>query len=69
MGGGAWPFLVGGVICLVNSFNERHLNQLNSYTILRSSSWRYHGFIGMMDAEKLTKFDHIEEIKVVTKFP
>ena len=23
MGGGAWPFLVGGVICLVNSDNER----------------------------------------------
>ena len=22
MGGGAWPFLVGGVICLVNSDNE-----------------------------------------------
>ena len=26
MGGGAWPFLVGGVICLVNSDNERDLN-------------------------------------------
>jgi hypothetical protein len=24
-GGGAWPFLVGGVICLVNSVNERDL--------------------------------------------
>ena len=23
MGGGAWPLLVGGVICLVNSVNER----------------------------------------------
>ena len=31
MGGGAWPFLVGGVICLVNSDNERDLNLLNSY--------------------------------------
>ena len=30
MGGGAWPFLVGGVICLVNSDNERDLNLLNS---------------------------------------
>ncbi len=29
MGGGAWPFLVGGVICLVNSDNERDLNLLN----------------------------------------
>jgi hypothetical protein len=28
MGGGAWPFLVGGVICLVNSDNERDLNLL-----------------------------------------
>ena len=27
-GGGAWPFLVGGVICLVNSVNERDLNLL-----------------------------------------
>ena len=31
MGGGAWPFLVGGVICLVNSVNERDLNLLTSY--------------------------------------
>lgn len=30
MGGGAWPFLVGGVIFLVNSDNERDLNLLNS---------------------------------------
>ena len=28
MGGGAWPFLVGGVICLVNSDNERDLDLL-----------------------------------------
>jgi hypothetical protein len=31
MGGGAWPFLVGGVICLVNSDNERDLSLLTSY--------------------------------------
>ncbi len=30
VGGGAWPFLVGGVICLVNSVNERDLDPLNS---------------------------------------
>ncbi len=30
MGGGAWPFLVGGVICLVNSVNERDHCLLNS---------------------------------------
>ena len=35
MGGGAWPFLVGGVICLVNSVNERDLNLLNSGAFLR----------------------------------
>ena len=31
MGGGAWPFLVGGVICLVNSVNERDLDLLTSH--------------------------------------
>ncbi len=30
VGGGAWPFLDGGVICLVNSVNERDLDLLNS---------------------------------------
>ena len=34
MGGGAWPFLVGGVICLVNSVDERDLNLLNSAEFL-----------------------------------
>ena len=34
MGGGAWPFLVGGVICLVNSVNERDLSLLNSCSLL-----------------------------------
>ena len=29
LGGGAWPFLVGGVICLVNSDNERDLSLLS----------------------------------------
>ena len=37
MGGGAWPFLVGGVICLVNSDNERDFNLLNSDAMI--SSW------------------------------
>ena len=31
MGGGAWPFLVGGVICLVNSDNERDFDLLNRH--------------------------------------
>ena len=35
-GGGAWPFLVGGVICLVNSDNERDSVLLNSNVILLS---------------------------------
>ncbi|KAL5697166.1 hypothetical protein ACHQM5_030970 [Ranunculus cassubicifolius] len=29
MGGGAWPFLVGGAICLVNSVNERDLRKFH----------------------------------------
>lgn len=33
MGGGAWPFLVGGAICLVNSDNERDSSLLNSLPI------------------------------------
>lgn len=33
--GGAWPFLVGGVICLVDSDNERDL----CLTIVRSVAW------------------------------
>jgi hypothetical protein len=44
MGGGAWPFLVGGVICLVNSVNERDRCLLNSvssdfhcYVLLRGT--------------------------------
>ncbi len=37
MGGGAWPFLVGGVICLVYSVNERDLGLLNSS--VHSSEW------------------------------
>ena len=34
MGGGAWPFLVGGVICLVNSDNERDLNLYLTFVTL-----------------------------------
>jgi len=45
MGGGAWPFLVGGVICLVNSDNERDLSLLNSYAA--PSIWVKQGSGGM----------------------
>ena len=31
MRGGAWPFLVGGAIFLVNSNNKRDLSMLTSY--------------------------------------
>ena len=31
MGGGAWSFLIGGAICLVNSDNEQDLSLLTSY--------------------------------------
>ncbi len=37
MGGGAWPFLVGGAICLVNSVNERDLSLLVVLAISESS--------------------------------
>ena len=33
MGGGAWPFLVGGVICLVNSDNELDSVLLNRFAV------------------------------------
>ena len=45
MGGGAWPFLVGGVICLVNSVNERDLNLLTSILIFN----RYYFLEGLCD--------------------
>ena len=47
MGGGAWPFLVGGVICLVNSDNERDLNLLNSVAMISSSCRLLRGTIGV----------------------
>ena len=34
MDGGAWPFLVGGVICLVNSDNERDSILLTSRSFI-----------------------------------
>ena len=49
MGGGAWPFVVGGVICLVNSVNERDLILLNSFMYLRI----YIGFLeGLCDFKR-----------------
>jgi hypothetical protein len=58
MGGGAWPFLVGGVICLVNSVNERDLSLLNSCPILTDgggflegqcvfNAWKFEAITGL----------------------
>ncbi len=58
MGGGAWPFLVGGVICLVNSVNERDLSLLNSYAnlwfvasflegLFVSNEWKFEAITGL----------------------
>jgi hypothetical protein len=55
MGGGAWPFLVGGVICLVNSDNERDLNLLNSQAGFRWLS----GFLEGLSASSRRKFEAI----------
>lgn len=56
MGGGAWPFLVGGVICLVNSDNERDLNLLirSIYHIFgifleglcKTNTWKFEAITG-----------------------
>ena len=47
VGGGAWPFLVGGVICLVNSVNERDLSLLNSHADAASVAVLLRGTIGV----------------------
>ena len=57
MGGGAWPFLVGGVICLVNSVNERDLNLLTSCPmnngvnflegLLMFNQWKFEAITGL----------------------
>ena len=56
MGGGAWPFLVGGVICLVNSDNERDLNLLTRYFysinviflegLCNTNTWKFEAITG-----------------------
>ena len=37
--------------------------------LVRSLDWYYHGFIDAIAAKKLTKLDHLEEVKVVIRFP
>ena len=55
MGGGAWPFLVGGVICLVNSVNERDLSLLNS----RQNNSFCFGFLEGHSVSSRRKFEAI----------
>ncbi len=51
MGSGAWPFLVGGVICLVNSDNERDLSILVSCTNFLICDQLLRGTIGAWPME------------------
>ena len=39
VGGGAWPFLAGGVICLVNSDNERDSMVFNEFILVSNENW------------------------------
>ena len=41
MGGGAWPFLVGGVICLVNSDNERDFRGRDVSVSVMKGRWLF----------------------------
>ena len=50
MGGGAWPFLVGGVICLVNSDNERDPVLLTRLWMIRHSQVLLRGTTGVSPA-------------------
>ncbi len=51
MGGGAWPFLVGGVICLLNCVNERDLSLLTSGADRRVRRLLLRGTIGVNPME------------------
>ena len=52
MGGGAWPFLVGGVICLVNSVNERDLILLIRSSESSDSDGLLRGTVGVKSRRK-----------------
>ena len=58
MGGGAWPFLVGGLPCQVDSGNERDLSLLNSHVsfldtpdflegLSVSNRWKFEAITGL----------------------
>ncbi len=52
MGGGTWPFLVGGVICLVNSVNERDLILLITSLESSDSGRLLRGTVGVTSRRK-----------------
>lgn len=56
-GSGAWPFLVRGVICLVNSDNERDLNLLISWTL---SSFGNFCLSSLQESDTQMKRDFLE---------
>ncbi len=76
MGGGAWPFLVGGVICLVNSVNERDLNLLTSLPYTKrfdfleglwvASTWKFEAITGqwcpLMSWAARALYWHIQQV-------
>ena len=51
MGGGAWPFLVGGVICLVDSDNERDPRLLTRASCLATGAFFLEGLSALYTAE------------------
>ena len=51
-GSGAWPFLVGGVICLVNSVNERDLILLIKFVESLDLAILLRGTVGVTSRRK-----------------
>ena len=58
MGGGAWPFLVGGAICLVNSDNELDSSLLNSRIWYPLCYWRLLIFLECPAASSCTRISN-----------
>eukprot|EP01018_Ginkgo_biloba_P001168 Gb_19262 [translate_table: standard] len=68
MGGGAWPFLVGGAICLVNSVNERDLSLLTSYAEVRLRGQLLRGTMALQAMEEfLVSASH--QLALTTSLP
>ncbi|CAB4489087.1 unnamed protein product [Rhizophagus irregularis] len=92
MGGGAWPFLVGGVICLSIATIALERGIPSKYKSLACADYvpalcthrpsllpiewlseafglRFGDWQQTLGFEKLDKLGHLEEVKVVTRFP